>query len=362
MRIIFTVILGSFLPICCVGVPDMCPPLGPPLDRDQCEQCCHCIPPENESCPDLESPRTALQYTRERYPQFYNSLKIPRSECYPVLYPLGCQPFPAVAALLNQQPCEGLRNSCSLDKPSSSTSSYDSWEHDYYDEKPVCALDFRRHCNGFLGYEDEYQFFCGPRQVAEKKPWVVIHHEEECGVCSFAQDLAANMNPSLDCDAFKCTLEFQVDQNFENLVGCYSDLGFTSQCAFVWASNAVNTILAVRFPQLPSCQQCASQIGGLPDVEDIDCGNPFDPNVPQPNDPETCNLSPCILCDEEASGPIFAEYAGLTRRRAGIVTATDLTEPAGLYWVGTKRDCDTIADIQLPGTFDDICAVDGWWW
>ena len=205
-------------------------------------------------------------------------------------------------------------------------------------------------------------------------------------MCSSAQDLAANLNPLLNVLSFICGniipngLEEGVllQDIFELSAFCFEEIvGFSKPCAKLFASNAANSALngCTESCQayIEPCLQSTCGYGGiqwpttlppygLPDASDINClrinaqqigacatfGFPqaqkdgiFDP-------PGTCNLNTCLSCDEEKSGPIFAQFAGRTRRSSGIVTVT----PAGSAFVGLKRECDTVAntDAGLCGT------------
>lgn len=51
------------------------------------------------------------------------------------------------------------------------------------------------------------------------------------------------------------------------------------------------------------------------------------------NDPETCELNDCFMCDDVQSGSIFGLFSGRTRRNSGMFTAI-------------LRDCSSIANIN----------------
>jgi len=67
--------------------------------------------------------------------------------------------------------------------------------------------------------------------------------------------------------------------------------------------------------------------------------------------PGTCDLNPCLQCDEDVSTPVFKEFGGRTRRNSGIIN-TIATEDG--YTLGLKRPCSTIANLKQPAR---ICPV-----
>ena len=130
-----------------------------------------------------------------------------------------------------------------------------------------------------------------------------------CGVCSDTIDLAVNMLPDLYAKSYECALIPDPSLMFE----CYLRIGFTSECAWLWMNNAVNTAI--------SCTEICLENQGM-----------------SPNDPITCALNPCLSCDQTYSESIFKPFSGRTRRRSGIITQV-------------IRDCSSIANIE-----QDPCA------
>jgi hypothetical protein len=86
--------------------------------------------------------------------------------------------------------------------------------------------------------------------------------------------------------------------NFTDGVVCYMDFGFTEACATTWAYNNMST--------RTECLNCF--------------GHAFN-ELPNNLAPPTCDLAGCIQCDEDTAGPLFQDFAGRTRRRAGLLTA-----------------------------------------
>lgn len=174
-------------------------------------------------------------------------------------------------------------------------------------------------------------------------------HTGSCGVCSSAQDLATNLSPTVLQDSGACSTQaaimIQNPSNFPTLLPsttmCYQALGFSDDCAFLWASNSVNILM-----ELSVVTQSKDPSGAYPPYEgpascvachDLDCSaNPLNPACLSPTVPGTCDLAPCVACDEEASGPVFLAYAGRIRRNSGIVGGV------------IKRPCAVIADIDQP--------------
>jgi len=136
-----------------------------------------------------------------------------------------------------------------------------------------------------------------------------VTHDGACGLCSTFQDLAVYMAlPSLADAAIDCTVRAREDVNDGIL--CYEEIGFSKGCGALWLFNSINT-----------ASQCLT-----PCVEHSASGLPN--NQPAP----TCAMVECIQCDEDKSGPIFAEYGGRTRRRSGLLS--DIVRP-----------CSTVSSI-----------------
>jgi hypothetical protein len=141
-----------------------------------------------------------------------------------------------------------------------------------------------------------------------------VTHLGPCKLCSTLQDLAIYIeNRDLGTSVRECSIDNLLTP-FPALVSCIKNLGFSDPCAQIWAYNARNT-------QRNCFEPCISALLS----ETI-----FNVTIPYNNPDGT--LSPCILCDEEISGPIFKAYAGRTRRNSGIP-------------VGICRFCDEVIPI-----------------
>ena len=128
-----------------------------------------------------------------------------------------------------------------------------------------------------------------------------VTHTGACGVCSTTWDLAGYMNnPTLEEDSIKCTLRGLKD--FDDGIQCYIDAGLTEECAKMWLYDGYHTT--------KECTEiCVAEI-----VEN-------EGDVPANGPPPECELSSCLQCDEDESGPIFKEYVGRIRRSSGLLSS-----------------------------------------
>jgi hypothetical protein len=129
-----------------------------------------------------------------------------------------------------------------------------------------------------------------------------------------------------------------------NTTKCFTDAGFSDDCAYLWASNSLNS-------KVSGCaEDCILWLGDIDDPTDLlDFSNPTVQSLLfSANDPETCDLNECLACDDEESGEIFKKYSGRTRRNSGILTVVPVPYPfpAEYYqFAGLKRPCNSIAEI-----------------
>mmetsp|Transcript_11066 Transcript_11066/g.26307 ORF Transcript_11066/g.26307 Transcript_11066/m.26307 type:complete len:396 (+) Transcript_11066:788-1975(+) len=283
-----------------------------------------------------------------------------------------CQPYVDVAVAMGVQKCK---------KPLKQKN----------DERFVCLLDFdEEECSerGEYSLETINLKKLDLDEIAEKNDRSVVTHTGSCGVCSSAQDLAANLNPLLNVFAFICSniigngwqdafdtgrppndpgLQADLRTVFDLSSRCFENIvGFSPPCAKMFASNAANTALngctdscqAFVEPCLQDCGYDGTQsplygldtnfgcladnaqdIGLCATVGTAETAGAFVP-------PGTCNLNTCLSCDEEESGETFALFAGRTRRSSGIVTVGENPSPFGSAFFGLKRECDTVANID----------------
>ncbi len=119
-----------------------------------------------------------------------------------------------------------------------------------------------------------------------------IKHCGCCGACSNIVDYKVYAeNSDLTEDARHCAL----DRLFESTKPCFENLGLTEGCSACWAENVECTKEHCWFPCMME-----TFLGVDSSTKD--------------------SLSRCLACDEKNCGPAFASCAGMTRRRAGILT------------------------------------------
>lgn len=133
-----------------------------------------------------------------------------------------------------------------------------------------------------------------------------ITHEGSCGACSALGNLAVYAgSDDLTGPARRCAARsFLLSE--EESIDCIEEIGFDEACAQMWYYNALNTRRAC-------IGECA-----------------FAYNATYHN--EDGSLNACIQCDEDESGPVFAAYAGRTRRNSGL--------PSSL-----ARPCSQVAQV-----------------
>ena len=140
--------------------------------------------------------------------------------------------------------------------------------------------------------------FPGSVQEAQEQG-LYVTHAGACGACSTLQDLYVYMakGNAIRDEATICGIKGI--SNALNGIQCFQDFGFTLACATTWYYNTKTT-------QKFCIDLCSEMyLGGMP------------PNGPPPS----CNLHKCIECDEVNAGPIFAKYAGRTRRNSGLLSS-----------------------------------------
>jgi len=325
-----------------------------------CEPECYCIPDTEpcDVCPSLENRVIAASPQGFQEAAFFRELEVDNTETLFTYDPPGCQPFPRVAAALGGTVpvCEGLiqeGNSSKSSKKSKKSKRGKTRKQDNKTGPVQCSFNYKRNiCN-----TKRYDLVEETKTNIVSKSSTSVTHEGECGVCSTAKDLAVNLSPTLGRDAFLCAadlieaLQSRDPQGFPNLIECFVQIGFTPDCAFIWASNGFNTNLAIGAaaralatgtpppPGTPeSCSACAQTC----------LADPTLPECALPLKQGTCELSNCFACDEDVSGPIFAQFSGRTRRNSGIVTTFPNPAISDSPFVGTKRPCSTIANVKQP--------------
>jgi len=150
----------------------------------------------------------------------------------------------------------------------------------------ICAVKFSSSTTYSLATYDA--------QASAEADDAVPTHFGACGACSSLQDLAVYMEiPDLTDPVRRCGVR-NITGDEHALAECIGELGFSANCAQIWAYNSLNT----REACLDEC------------LEAIDA--PYHQADGSPN--------ACILCDEVNSGPVFKAAAGRTRRNSGLPT------------------------------------------
>lgn len=195
----------------------------------------------------------------------------------------------------------------------------DGWVPPSYDEAAIAALDLLTLSNppatldtdpyltpeAFPSTQDQVcgvlvegssytlQSFEGPAQA--QRAGATVTHDGGCGRCSPLHDLAVYMrNGDLTEPVRACAL-LGIASGDDATLQCLLDLDFTLPCAQTWLYNTVHTR-----------EQCTDEcLGALQDPYHLPDGT----------------LNPCLVCDEEHSGPIFKAVAGRTRRNTGLPSA-----------------------------------------
>ena len=331
-----------------------------------CEPNCHCIPSADSDsssgsdsssegdelpvCPDVGDRLPAVAYFQAGLDQYFSDLVQDPNYDFPSLEPAGCQPYPLVLDFLGGGELCDLPNGGS----SSGSSSEDS-------DEQVCAFVYSDDCDGTYHLETFED-----AEEAENTVGAVITHFDACGVCSTADDLAVYMNPAVSIQSVTCGLAVAIPLMFNmmygaslpappavlfaQVVGCFIGLGFSQDCALLWASNSVNSALAgCTCDCIDWLADCIPPLPGLLNPCIIPptpfSGNPSTcaQTISQPTDPD-CSLNACLSCDDDASGLLFEVLAGRTRRKSGILTT--FTDPVTGLVLGLKRDCDSIANLR----------------
>lgn len=339
-----------------------------------CEPECYCIPdtdPCDGVCPSLDNRVLAASPEGFQDAAFFQTLEVDNPNTLFTYDPPGCQPYAKVAKALQIPECVGLiqEETGKSSKASKKSKSGKKSKSKESIEGPIqCSFEYK----GKICETKRYNLVQDNKELDTKKNKsgkanTFVTHEGECGVCSTAQDLAVNLSPTLSRDAYQCSAIFSEalktqDPNlfapaFGAINDCFRQLGFTPNCAYIWASNGVHSTL-VTVEAASALQQGPLPPPGLPGIPRscIECARTclVDPTLPEclnPMKTNTCDLSNCFSCNEEASDPLFKKYSGRTRRNSGVVTTFSNPELPEAPFVGSsKRSCATIANVKQPST------------
>lgn len=340
---------------------------------DFCAPGCWCIPDEPDAvCPDIGTRVNVYSPEADLEALFYATLTPVEDSLY-TLVPPGCQPYPSVASTFGLPTCtgvaplgsegieddEGGEKQCKIEYQGEicSTATYSLVE------EPL-ASEASRYLKG--GKTKATKDTKAPKTKAPKKtkepktkatkvsvppvPPTVnsggLTHIGSCGVCSSAQDLAVYLSSELLPVSTFCIYSIVAlvsdPTNFPTLLqtatDCHKALGFSDSCAYLWGSKVVAITLetlsaatslapgAPAYTGPSSCLECATTC--LQDANNPDCVLPFRG--------DTCTLTACAACQDEAIEPTFQQFSGRTRRKSGI-TGTIF-----------KRPCSSTVDIAQP--------------
>lgn len=190
-----------------------------------------------------------------------------------------CYPFQDILDLENPYP-ESERPQCVKPNP------------DGY-----CAYVFEDSNFGFVdsseceGRRYSMQTFPTPEDIPSN---AAVTHKNACGVCSSAQDLSTRMRTreSLQSKGVLCGTRYFINREFDKLIDCWQEEGFTRDCAYMWAHfTASNAAL------------CAGKC--------LDQKPPF--NGPPPE----CEVTDCLKCGDPFNSE-FDLLAGRDQPRSGI--------------------------------------------
>jgi hypothetical protein len=323
-----------------------------------CEPGCYCVPELGDPCPvdtglpidpDTGLPKLLFAAAYFSIPGFTDFLKN-LFLANPPTDTLDCQPYPLLQKEIKKDK-ETSNKSEKCKKPHGD----DDSDSDDGDDK-VCVYQYNP--SDLCTATPSYTMTTKERSEVDPSLLQFITHEGTCGVCSNAADLAnVWFNPILNGVAYFCSRTggdlfdrgYPLNVALGAATTCFTNFGFSDDCAHLWASNALNSVFA-------GCTDaCIAWLGDITDPTDLlDITNPaVQALLFSANDPTTCELHECLACDEEESGEIFKEYSGRTRRNSGILTVVPIP-PSGLF-AGLKRPCDSIADIFQVYPQAQIC-------
>ena len=274
-----------------------------------CEPCCWCVPDEGSdfTCPDIGNRKSSIEYVQDTsLIEDLLSYELDDTNVPPTLTPLGCQPYRTVACALGGGGAECFTG---ITEPLYPICDMPDTESN--DEK-ICAFEFvtssNKKKNPKCGESYSLRTLMTNNNIKGDKNVITIPtHKGQCGVCSSAQDLATNLKPELNVAALLCGL---IISNFLQLeptpaevtlamdltTQCFEDIGFTSDCAYLWASNAANSAIAgcAQFC-VPYLMPCIPPPGETQPSDPEECQRRAGEQLYDP--PNSCNLNQCLQCD-----------------------------------------------------------------
>jgi len=162
------------------------------------------------------------------------------------------------------------------------------------DDSMVCGYVYDSSSTTCKGRKYEIQTFASADEATMTGAQIV--HQGACGVCSSAQDFGARIKSygTLETESIKCATSFTFSQDFAKLNSCYSDLGFTEDCAALWSHFAATNGKTCAFDCFPTADGIIL-------------------NGPAPE----CKPSTCLECQEDFRDN-FDDIAGMRFNKAGI--------------------------------------------
>jgi hypothetical protein len=143
----------------------------------------------------------------------------------------------------------------------------------------------------------------------------VPHVRAACGVCSTAQDFGARYKGGLESAAIVCATSYVFSKDFDELLSCFSDLGFTQECSILWAHAGATNGAKCALQCLPDSETGLTLLNG---------------------DPPECEIQACLTCQGDFRVD-FDAIAGLGSYNAGITER--IARDCDLFYRVTHDPC-----------------------
>ena len=162
-------------------------------------------------------------------------------------------------------------------------------------DSQVCAM--RWDDDTFATYQ--LKTFASQKE-AQAKGYQLTHHQA-CGACSGLEDLSVYLSTTdLTTPVRRCASKWFSRPRIKSCL--VEEVGFTDRCADAWLYNILHT----REVCFDVC------------VEEYGWANMLLGRFPEQHNLSSGELTRCVQCDEERSGPGFKYAAGRTRRNSGV--------------------------------------------
>lgn len=124
------------------------------------------------------------------------------------------------------------------------------------------------------------------------------------------------------------SLNFNYDSRFDDLIKCYTDLGFTDDCATLWAHfGATNAALCAT--------KCIASGGNT---------------IALNEDPPFCELAPCTACSADQFGDDFVKLGGVDFDGKNAGVAGSIVHPCDEYKAFDLNPCQGFAPTRAPAS------------